>query len=441
MRTTRLLTMREWIRAYYLRWVYFRLHPDRHPSHWRACWEVPWSETKDGIQKLVGPQSSQRNQPDWLFLGMVDWHTRLQRPQQLAIACSETGARCFYFNINLGRQYASTPVSGRRPRLSKLAERIYELHVPLPREPVFHERLLTRSECASIVQSISEMLRTADVKDLVIVWSLPTWNEVSVQLRDAFRGTLIYDCHDLLCGLPKMSPSIVAEEQKSFRDADLICFSSEALRKQYLKEASQHAFKSIVLPNGVRECSGEPAFRPQPPVVVFVGAFEVWLDWDLIDEASRVFPHVEFVFAGSGPCPPPVSLTVRQNVRFLGEIANSEVPALLKYCSVGIIPFRELDVAKYADPIKLYEYFAFGLPVVCTGIRLDPIVEGLIYPANGMGEWLEKLGMAIAENSGWLVSERISEARDALWSKRFEALSSRLEGILTSQSVVVNADE
>ncbi len=39
-------------------------------------------------------------QPDWVFFGVIDWHFRHQRPQQLALALARAGRRVFYVSVN-----------------------------------------------------------------------------------------------------------------------------------------------------------------------------------------------------------------------------------------------------------------------------------------------------------------------------------------------------
>jgi len=119
-----------------LKWIYFRLHPEARPKHWQDSWGYP-NVPLEQAATLVEPASGL----DFLFLPMTDWHARLQRPHHLARALAAAGHRCFYLNPNVGREYPQ-PSLFSSPRIAKLQERVYEVHVPLFREPVFHHRLL-----------------------------------------------------------------------------------------------------------------------------------------------------------------------------------------------------------------------------------------------------------------------------------------------------------
>jgi glycosyltransferase involved in cell wall biosynthesis len=67
------------------------------------------------------------------------------------------------------------------------------------------------------------------------------------------------------------------------------------------------------------------------------------------------------------------------NVHVVGWIPPMGVPVMMEGLNVGLIPFAESETARCADPIKLYEYFALGKPVVSTyAFRPDAVEAGLM---------------------------------------------------------------
>ena len=412
----------EWLRPYYLRWIYFKLFPERIPTAWRDCWRYPSSDDPKVIRELVASSAPKTQRMDWIFLGMVDWHTRLQRPQQLALARAKDGDRVFYLNINLGRQYPEPPRLERRSKLAKLAENLFELHVALPSEPVFHHRLLTESEVRVLCKSLIGLLEIAQVSEPVIFLSLPSWNKLSHVIHNALGGKVVYDCHDWISGLSGMSSEICATERDAFADAGLVLFSSDSLLRFHLGQNASLSGRSFLLPNGVPEW----VLTEQPvkygPAVAFVGALEHWVDWPLVLKAAQCYTSVRFIIAGSGPSAPPASLVACSNVEIVGEILNSEVPALLEACTVAIIPFLAMDVTKFADPIKVYEYLYCGLPVVSIGVGLEARLQRLIYQAEDHADFLVKLGEALSEESPLRTAARKVAARQSTWSVRGKVL-------------------
>jgi glycosyltransferase involved in cell wall biosynthesis len=59
------------------------------------------------------------------------------------------------------------------------------------------------------------------------------------------------------------------------------------------------------------------------------------------------------------------------NVRYIGHVPYGEVPDVLARFSVGLIPFEISDYTRAVNPIKLYEYAAFDLPIVTTAFSPD----------------------------------------------------------------------
>ncbi len=53
---------------------------------------------------------------------------------------------------------------------------------------------------------------------------------------------------------------------------------------------------------------------------------------------------------------------------FTGYRPHEELPTWARYFEVRIIPFEVRGVTRAANPIKMYEYLASGLPVVATDL-------------------------------------------------------------------------
>jgi len=81
--------------------------------------------------------------------------------------------------------------------------------------------------------------------------------------------------------------------------------------------------------------------------------------------------NIKFIIVGDGPslqrC---INLTqnlkLQEHVFFLGKIAHQDVAKILNCADVGIIPYDDSTVWKYAYPTKFFEYCASGLPVIVS---------------------------------------------------------------------------
>jgi glycosyltransferase involved in cell wall biosynthesis len=86
----------------------------------------------------------------------------------------------------------------------------------------------------------------------------------------------------------------------------------------------------------------------------------------------RQIPDIQLLIAGSGPAEQELrqltlSLGVQEHVLFQGFVPYSDLPALLARADIGVATSRQNEFRQYASPLKLVEYMAAGLPVICSG--------------------------------------------------------------------------
>ena len=80
--------LKDYVRPYYLKWLYFKIWPERRANYLADCWTNPHFPLPGAIDRLA---ARGQGQPDLLFLPMSDWHARIQRTQHLAKGFGEIG--------------------------------------------------------------------------------------------------------------------------------------------------------------------------------------------------------------------------------------------------------------------------------------------------------------------------------------------------------------
>jgi glycosyltransferase involved in cell wall biosynthesis len=129
-----------------------------------------------------------------------------------------------------------------------------------------------------------------------------------------------------------------------------------------------------IVPNGVDPLvfSGSysrPADLPTGPIVGYAGKLAERIDAELVAATARSMPGVTFVFLG--PILQPSAIAAMRgipNILLLGDRSYDRLPGYLGHFDIGWIPHRVGAGETGGDPIKLYEYWAAGLPVVSTPI-------------------------------------------------------------------------
>jgi len=416
---------KEAIRPYYLRWFYFPLFPKRHPKHFLDCWKYPPYPIDS--QAPASPHGS-----DLLFLPMTDWHTRIQRTQHLAKTFAAMGQRCFYLNPHLGREFPSPYLFTETPKLNAIEPCISELHIHLPFEPVFHDRLLSAHESSAVASALKTVFQNCRSSRLIQMVSFPLWLDIALELRNEFGFPIVYDCHDVLSGFRNIAPEIVALEPRLFESSDLVVFSSRELLVENVKLYPGLKDKSILVRNAVDESwltvsdlsrSQAAAGTSQEVTIGYVGALDFWFDVDSVQKVAALHPDWKVVLVGRVEDKRILQLRSLKNVSFVGEIPHADLHQYMAKFRVAVIPFLRNNLTMGTNPIKLYEYFSYGLPVVST--RLPEMEEfgPLVYWAEGHEEFNRQLEAAVRENDPSLRERRIQLAHQENWNSSVAQLS------------------
>ena len=244
---------------------------------------------------------------------------------------------------------------------------------------------------------------------------------------------VVYHCADEYRSASGFPPTLPELERELVMAADVVVVTAEAL----LPERRALNQRTYWVPNGA-EVEHFAAARAEQtplaeelrdlprPVVGFVGALAEWFDERLVAHAARALPDWSFVLVGPGRERVPALLWL-PNVRVLGPRPYERLPGYLKGFDAAIIPFRDSELARKADPIKFYEYLAAGLPVVATDLPALRRFPGLVYLASQPPAFVEELKRAVEEDSPERVRQRQAEAARHGWTARFAELARLIE--------------
>jgi glycosyltransferase involved in cell wall biosynthesis len=358
---------------------------------------------------------------------MNEWHVRIQRSQQLATCFSKLGYNTIYINPGMGRQFDTPYFTDRSHRISTISHNLFELHIRLPREPVFHHRTLTANESNIINKAIGSVLSVLPAESGIQIVSLPIWMAAANRIRKQYGYHIIYDCHDLLEGFASYSEDIILAEKTALEAADLIIFSSTNLLEHHTSHSQRLASKSILIRNAIDESLLNRVYnKPSnngPPVIGYVGAIEEWLDVDIIKTAALAFPYCIFRICGKVENNNAREELNLPNVELPGEIAFSDLAQTISEFDVGIIPFVVNSLTLCTNPIKLYEYFGYGLPVVSTPLPEVSQFNDLVYIGQTPTDFSAQLKLALAEADPERRSRRRAIASKETWLHRANVLA------------------
>lgn len=214
--------------------------------------------------------------------------------------------------------------------------------------------------------------------------------------------------------------------------ADLIFASAKSI---YEHLSSFHPHVHLV-PNGVDNAHFSSLNLPRPTdlprgkiIIGYSGAIAPWLDWDLLKFVIDKNPHLLFVFVGGLFQMEKFPLRT-SNSFYLGLKRYSQLPAYFKHFRIGLIPFKRTEMTRGCNPIKLYEYYAAGLPVLAT-----PLPELLTVPKIQLEadphRFAVRLGrLAQQPDPDADTPDRLAFAQGNDWSTRAGYIHDKIEEIM-----------
>ena len=250
-------------------------------------------------------------------------------------------------------------------------------------------------------------------------------------IKDIVRRKSVYRVTDCLAGFQKTTPVALELEKELAGSVDLVVYAARSL-EDYVKQLMPKSM--AYLPNAVnyahfgqQSCARPPEYDAIPgPIALYVGAMDVWFDYRLLDEAAARLPEISFVLIGPDALAKQ-RLRARPNLHLLGKREYRELPRYLQHADVGLIPF---DVANHSElvrsihPLKLYEYFACGLPVVAVEWEELTYLRSPAHLCRGTGEFIAAIEQAIANPAETSTLQSYAAGHD--WSERVKAILSHL---------------
>jgi hypothetical protein len=254
---------------------------------------------------------------------------------------------------------------------------------------------------------------------------------------------LVYDCVDYFPGavLPKFKKETQINEEKLLSKADLVVANSTVLKK-YLSKYRKDVY---LVPQGFRLDKFKNAKTVthlsikinKRPLIGYVGALNKRLDYELLYDLATKHPEWDFALWGpileknefsSSKLRLFNKLFKLKNV-IRGQSPKEDIPAIIKQFDVCMIPYdMTQDFNKYCYPMKIFEYFYMGKPIVSSNIIELRRFPGIIKIANNLKDWenilkrlvnmkwpqnLKKIQKKLAIQNSWerkicLILERIN---------------------------------
>lgn len=282
---------------------------------------------------------------------------------------------------------------------------LFELHGPPPLDRFWQwggpkTKLLKKGVLAlASIPQIRRTLREQKI-DLLFLYNLP-----QVPLLDLVDCPIHFDLADDLVAMMEGEGRTLfrwggRQAASAVQDRMLARATTVTVASQVLAEQVNR--RTLFLPNGAdlieldRIQSGFPqgeeedpwGIGPLPrPVIGFVGAFEYWVDLELILAVATRLPEMTFLLVGGGRRFAELQRRIRElqlrNVRLTGPQPYSLAMRAVQRMDVCLLPFTHSAVSDGSCPLKLFEYAALRRPIVSTTTtEVARLGEGWVFFAD-----------------------------------------------------------
>lgn len=243
----------------------------------------------------------------------------------------------------------------------------------------------------------------------------------------------IYYCADEWTDLPGMPKETVKSfEAELCARVDVTIVTSELLRRRKAAAARE----VVLIRHGVEHAHFAAALNPTTtvpedlaavprPRIGFHGLVQDIVDFDLVGDMAARRPDWSFVFVGARTFDAG-ALPRASNIHFLGRRDYAQIPCYLKGFDVGLIPFRVTERTVNANPVKLREYLAAGVPVVSIPLpEVEPYTPWVRF-ATSAEDFIREIEEAMRDDSATARQRRSASVASETW----EIVAKRVAGLL-----------
>ena len=375
----------------------------------------------------LSPEQTVESGLDLIFLPVIPWLYRWQRPQQLAGALARRGRRVFYVTLR-----------GPGEPLEPVAAETGVILLPIPgirwEDPP--DRRLRGRALREAEEAFARYRERFGLDRVATVAQTPYWEPLAVALRRRFGWKIVFDCLDEYAAFSTNRKTVLEESgERLTASADLVVATARPL----LEKVSRRNANARLLPNACDyDFFAQVAPRASPAGALrigYFGALEEWFDTELLIELARRRPDWTFDLVGEPDPLVQAALAGLPNVVLRGERPYRELPSYLETFDVIAVPLRLTPLTRAVDPVKFYEAAAAGRPVVATPMApLEPLAaRGLVRLAATAADFEREIEAAAAEAPRTAPMLR-AFARENTWDARAKDLETMVAALFSPRS-------
>ena len=393
-------------------------------------------QDQSGPISITGSIAPKEKGRDVFVFSVIDWHFRIQRPQQLARGFAKTGGRVFFFS----NHFVDSNVPGYEIEQLDPKLPLYQIKLHVEGAPAIYFDPPTEKAQANLELSIAKFILDYGVVSTVTIIQHAYWYPLVCHLPNTYR---VYDCMDHHEGFGNVPEKLIEIEKDMLKRSDMVVVTStwlERLAKGFNQNVAviRNACEYEHFSQSPADVFKDPSGRK---IIGYYGAIAEWFDIEIVRAIAVTFPTCLVLLVGNDTVQAGRLLSDLPNVMFTGEVPYAKLPYYLYSFDVCLLPFKVIPLTLATNPVKIYEYLAAGKAVV--SVDLPEIVQfgGLVRRAATLDDFVSLVGeeiepKSVSDSDG--SSARRTFAAEQTWDHRVAELNGALAiNVMPRISVVV----
>lgn len=319
-----------------------------------------------------------------IVMSYWDWRTR-NVPERLAAALGRAGWRVLYCSN------PSSYLRGRSGSRIRLAENVDGFAPKLGGHRLNVFPPARRWQASFLVNQVLKQARQMNIARPLVIYPHGEWLVAFARELKTRGIPCVYLCMDHV--REEKSDALAAA-------ADMVLVIPgtvyQSLKERFGDKVHRIPQMGPELPErGKTQCDSEVSSRWESiprPRLAYLGMPLDRLDGELVQNVLTAHPDWHILACG------PVPGVKRANLHDIGWIGPQDVAALCRQVDVGFMPYDcARDFNLHCVPLKLFDYFAAGLPVVSTPLFHLRDYRDLVYLGDTAEELVEGIRKALAE--------------------------------------------
>lgn len=175
----------------------------------------------------------------------------------------------------------------------------------------------------------------------------------------------------------------------------------------------------------------QPTFESSDKLVRvgFIGQIDDSFDHEILESLAKAYPKFDFILIG------PVQNKQAQaviefypNIKSLGFVKYENLAAHIETFNIGICPYKFEYFNAYRNPLKVYEFFSYGIPVVCSTCDVDRMTKPYLSIVNDRESFVKALSYELENDSINKRQWRCNFSNNNCWDNRAEFVVNTLRG-------------